>query len=91
MAQFTFLEVHFEEGSIPVPETATVLGSADDSEPTVADESEGSGGFCPGKLVLGLLVVGVAVAIGWKLLGGNRNSDVGESVADEIDDIDENA
>lgn len=69
MAEFTFLELHFEDGLIPAVDG--LRADSDGQEHSGSTENDESGGVGLGPLVLGLVVLALGVVLVRKLLAGN--------------------
>lgn len=67
MAQFTFVELHFEEGAIPIPEILRT-DETDESESTAH-----SRGYGLGAVLLAILGLAIGIALARKLLGEDED------------------
>lgn len=69
MTEFTFLELHFESGSIPA------LDGLETSDTGENDDDHETGGPCPGKFLLSLVALVVAIVLARKVLGDDGQRD----------------
>jgi len=69
MAEFTFLEIHFEDGSIPA--VGGFEADSDGQEPGESTGDDEPGGVGLGVLVLGLVGLALGIALARKLLAGD--------------------
>ncbi|ACV10862.1 hypothetical protein Huta_0676 [Halorhabdus utahensis DSM 12940] len=69
MDEFTFMELHFEDGSIPAG--SEYEGGSNRGELNGTDENDESGGAGLGIPLLGLAVLAIGIALARKLLAGD--------------------
>ncbi|WP_181686524.1 hypothetical protein [Halorhabdus salina] len=85
MAQFTFIELHFEEGAIPGMDGLGGTRSDDTTDQSVGDEDDGGPSIL--KIAGGILLAVAAIAIVRQLLGDDASPLETDDVLDEADEL----